>query len=162
MRLVLAMLIALVGPASASDDKMVLRLGAGVDTGDEAGYTVRFENVQATERPSGFVVGAASGYEYWSAGASSGFHIPIGGFVGTHVGGVTSTFGAGVGLLAIEEVRDDTGFGVVPYASATLGFDLSRRRSVTIDARASRHVLLGAPDIWRWNIAVMWGTSVGH
>jgi hypothetical protein len=148
--------------ASASDD-MSLAIGGGVDSGDGTGWAVRLgETIEVTKTDEGLIYGATCGYDYWRASTSSGFNIPMGAFVGARTHDITTAFGAGVGVLAFESNHDDDGFGVVPYLGTTLGFELAGRRTITIDARISRHVLLGADDFSRWSVLVMYGKTIGH
>jgi hypothetical protein len=157
--------LCLVGPtaAHAGKEQLHLAIGGGVDAGDGTGWSVRFgQRLELTDTEEGLIYGTACGYDYWRAGSSSGFNIPIGGFVGARTHDITTTFGAGIGVLAFESNHDDDGFGIVPYVGSALGFELAERRTITIDARISRHVLLGADDFSRWSVLVMYGGNVGH
>ncbi len=161
-RLVIAVCL-LVPAAAQASETLDISIGAGVDTGDATGWAIRFgQTMDMTAAEDGLIYGMTCGYDYWRAGSSSGFNIPIGGFVGARTHDVITTFGAGVGLLALESNHHDDGFGVVPYLGTTLGFALAGRRTITIDGRISRHVLLGTDDFSRWSVLVMYGGSVGH
>lgn len=161
--LVLLALLSVTTGAHAGEPRMDLALGAGVDVGDRPGWAVRLgETIEISKRVDGLIYGTACGYEYWRGSEGSGFHVPIGGYAGVRAGGVTSTLGGGIGVLAVETIHHDSGFGIVPHATATLGFALDDRRTVTLDGRLSRHVLGGAPDFTRWSVLLMIGTTLGR
>jgi hypothetical protein len=148
--------------AHAGEEKMNVAIGAGIAIADTPAWQVRFgENIEMVRQTGdGFVAGTTTGYAYWRGADGNGFHIPIGGYAGVRSGIVTTTLGAGVGVLAIESWHGDAGFGVVPDVAATLGFALDDVRSVTIDARMSRHVLAGCPDFTTWGVLLMIGRTL--
>lgn len=164
MRRLLFVLCLLVPVAArASGDKLNVSIGGGVDSGDSTGWAVRLgETMEVTDTDEGLIYGTTCGYDYWRASTSSGFNIPIGGYVGARTHDITTTFGAGVGLLAAEKMRGDAGFGVVPYVRAALGFELAGRRTITVDGRMSRHALVDVADFTRWSVLVMYGTTFAH
>jgi len=162
MRRLLLLCLLIPTTAEASDD-LTLAIGGGVDTGDDTGWAVRLgETIEVSKTDEGLIYGATCGYDYWHTRTASGFNIPMGAFVGARAQNVTTAFGAGVGVLAFESNHDDTGFGVVPYIGTTVGFELPGKRTITIDGRISRHVLLGTDDFSRWSVLVMYGKTIGH
>ncbi len=163
MQRILLVLVLLGTTAYAGDERMNLALGAGIDVGSSAGWAIRMgETVDMAGRDDGFIYGGTCGYDYWHASDRAGFSIPVGGFVGARVQRITTTLGGGVGLLAFEKIHDTTVAGVVPYVAATLGFELDETRTVTIDARASRHVVADASDVTRWSVLLMIGKTLGR
>ncbi len=150
--------------ARASGDNMEVAIGTGVDAGDSTGIAIRLaETFEMSEQAEdGPIYGVTCGYDYWRASTQGGFNIPIGGFVGARTHDIVTTFGAGVGLLGLEENHDERGFGVVPYVGTTLGFELGKRHTLAFEGRISRHVLLGTDDFFRWGVLVMYGTRIGH
>ena len=163
MRRLLLALLLVPSLAHAGDEGLNLAIGGGVDIGDTPGWAIRIgETIELSRHADGFIYGTTCGYDYWHAATGAGFHIPIGGYAGVRAGSVISTLGGGVGVLALETLHDDRGFGIVPQVATTLGFELDDVRTVTIDARLSRHVLGGAPDFTRWSVLVMIGKQLGR
>lgn len=163
MRALLVALLLIPATSHAGDERMNLAIGAGVDLGATPGWAVRFtETIEMSPKTQGLIYGSTCGYDYWRGADGNGFHIPIGGYVGVRAHSVTSTFGAGVGVLAFESFHDDRGFGIVPHIGTNLGFELDETRTASIDARAARHVLARSPDFTRWSVLVMIGKTLGR
>ena len=163
MRLVLALGVLLfVATAHAGTEKMNLAIGGGIAMANAPGWAIRFGETTEVSDGDGAIYGAIAGYDYWRGADGDGFHIPIGGFAGVRAGAVTSTLGLGVGVLALESWHGQDGFGIVPQAAATIGFQLDDVRTVVIDARLQRHVLAGSDDFTTWSVLLMIGRTMGH
>ena len=161
MRLaIIATLVLVPLAAHASGDKMNIALGGGIVMSDASAWGIRLgETIDVSDTDGdGVIYGSMMGYDFWRGTDGDGFQIPVGGFAGVRAGRVTSTIGLGLGLLALESWHGQDGFGIVPQAVTTLGFNLDATRTVTIDARVSRHVLGGADDFNNWSVLLMIGT----
>jgi hypothetical protein len=164
-RWLVVLVLALVSAtAHAGPDKMNLAIGGGIAMGNAPGWAIRLgETIDVSETDGdGVIYGTLSGYDYWRGADGDGFHIPIGGFAGVRAGAVTSTLGLGVGVLALESWHGQNGFGIVPQAAATLGYELDAVHTVVVDARLERHVLAGSDDFTTWSVLLMIGMAVGH
>ena len=160
MRLaIIAALILVPVVAYANGDKMNIALGGGVAMSDASAWAIRLgETIDVSDNDGdGLSYGTLSGYVYWHGPSGDGFQIPIGGFAGVRAGRLSSTVGAGVGVLALESWHGQNGFGIVPQGVTTLGFALDEVRTVAVDARVSRHVLGGADDFTSWSVLLMIG-----
>lgn|GEM_PF-3909872 len=138
-------------------------LGGGAVFGwADEGWVARLEYellpVMAPHMTFGPVVGFLAGFEYWGDGDDKGFSMPVVWAGGVKVKAMRAILGVGIHAITIDKVDDDWGGGAWgPIAMASVGLDIWGVR-VGIDARATRHLNLGAPD---WN-QLQLGISVGY
>jgi hypothetical protein len=126
------------------------------------GWVARLEYelfpVMAPHGRFGPLIGFSTGMEYWRDGDDKGFSVPV-----LIVGGVRFLpmrvlVGVGIQAFTLDVVNDDTGVGAWgPIAMASASIDLWGVR-VGVDARATRHLELGAPDFNQLQL----GISVGY
>lgn len=97
--------------------------------------------------------GVITGFEVWRSGTDNwGFSLPLAIAGGVRVEPLRLTVGAGVDMVLVDQVDDDTGFGMyAPFAMAKLGFDI-RGIQMGWDARINYRWQLGADDHTRWQL----------
>ncbi len=135
-------------------------LGWAGQRGGKSGYVARFEyEVLPVFQDTGGVVGFHEGFEWWRSGADNwGFSMPVAMVFGARVEPVRATIGFGMDAILIDQVDDDTGFGMLaPFATARLGLDISGFE-IAADARLGYRWQFGAPDHTRWQL----GIAIGH
>lgn len=107
---------------------------------------------------SGPVVGFMAGLEYWRDGDDKGFSMPVLWTGGVKLKVVRALIGVGIHAITIDKVNDDWGGGAWgPIGMATIGIDIWGVR-IGVDARATRHLNIGAPDFNQLQL----GISVGY
>ena len=129
-----------------------VRVGAGRSfTQDVAdGYHLRLDMEARFRQVDGPMIGGVYyGGEYWFAEGAGGGSVPAGGYVGAGVAGMSFALGGGFDLLVVDEVHDDTGFGLyAPFATGALGVDAGVVR-LEGDVRAKYRWQWGARDRWQ-------------
>ena len=105
-------------------------------------------------RKVGAVFGFLPGFEVWRSGEDNwGFSMPLAIVGGVRVFPFRATLGGGVDALLVDQVDDDTGFGMyAPFALAKLGLDVFGVQ-LGVDARIGYRWQLGADDHTRWQLS---------
>jgi len=103
--------------------------------------------------------GVMPGLEVWRSGEDNwGFSFPLGVVGGVRVFPFRWTGGVGLDAILIDQVDDDTGFGLyAPFAMTKLAFDV-KGVQIGVDARVGYHWQFGADDHTRWQF----GFYVGY
>jgi len=144
-------------PAGIGGD---LAIGWAGQRNGPRGYVVRFEYelFPVFERMGG-VFGFNPGFEWWRSGDDNwGFSVPFTWEFGARVSPFRSTLGVGFDTFLIDQVDDDTGFGMfAPLAVAKLGLDVGGVE-LAVDGRIGYRWQFGAADHARWQL----GISIGH
>jgi hypothetical protein len=104
---------------------------------------------------AGGFFGFQPGIEAWSSGADNwGFSMPFLFVVGVRAFPFRASIGAGCDLMLVDQVNDDTGFGLyAPLAAAKLGVDVFGFQ-VGADARLGYRWQFGADDHTRWQLGI--------
>lgn len=137
-------------------------LGAGLTFGwagqrnGPSGWSARLEyEVFPVLTPGkiGGLFGFQPAIEIWRSGPDNwGFSLPLAIVGGVRVFPFRATIGGGVDAFLIDQVNDDTGFGLyAPFAVAKLGFDIDGYQ-IGADARIGYHWQFGADDHTRWQL----------
>jgi hypothetical protein len=102
---------------------------------------------------SGGLFGFMPGFEVWSSGEDNwGFSFPLGIVAGVKLFPVRATLGFGFDAALVDQVDDDTGFGLwAPFALAKVGADVMGIQ-VGVDARIGYRWQIGADDHARWQL----------
>lgn len=110
---------------------------------------------------SGGLFGFMPGFEVWRSGEDNwGFSIPVGIVAGVKLFPVRATLGFGFDAALVDQVDDDTGFGLwAPFALAKLGVDV-RGIQIGADARVGYRWQIGADDHTRWQLGIYAGYTM--
>ena len=102
--------------------------------------------------------GFMPGFEVWRSGEDNwGFSVPFGIGGGVRLFPLRATVGAGLDAMLVDQVDDDTGFGLwAPFALAKLGVDVGGFQ-IGADARVGYRWQFGAEDHTRWQLGVYVG-----
>lgn len=105
-------------------------------------------------RKIGGLFGFQPGVEVWSSGDDNwGFSMPVAIVGGIRVFPLRFTLGGGLDAILVDQVDDDTGFGLyAPFALAKLGVDVFGVQ-VGVDARVGYRWQIGADDHTRWQLS---------
>ncbi len=111
----------------------------------------------APEKNGGFF-GFMPGFEYWRSGENNwGFSVPFGIAGGVRLFPVRATVGFGFDAMLVDQVDDDTGFGIwAPFGLAKLGVDIHGFQ-IGADARIGYRWQWGADDHTRWQLGLYVG-----
>lgn len=101
----------------------------------------------------GGLFGFMPGFEVWRSGEDNwGFSMPFGIVGGVKLFPVRATVGVGFDAMLVDQVEDDTGFGLwAPFALAKLGADVMGIQ-LGVDARIGYRWQIGADDHARWQL----------
>lgn len=133
--------------------------------GGPSGHVYRLEYavlpVLAPSRVAGPVFGFHAGFEHWRSGDDNwGLGIPFTMALGLRVFPVRIVAGVGVDMFVVDQVADDTGFGLFcPLAMARAGLDIFGVQA-GVDARYAYHWQFGAEDHARWQLGVFIGGTL--
>jgi hypothetical protein len=121
---------------------------------------IEYEYLFARQRP-GLMVGYGGGLEVWRSGADNwGFSLPLAIQLGAHAGPADLTVGGGFDYFLVDQVDDDTGFGLfAPFAMARFGLEVAGVR-VGVDTRYGYHWQFGAESHARWSLTFFVGGRV--
>ncbi|MDQ3336201.1 MAG: hypothetical protein M4D80_13615 [Myxococcota bacterium] len=110
---------------------------------------------------SGGFFGFMPGFEVWGSGDDNwGFSLPFGIVAGAKLFPMRATLGFGFDAVLVDQVDDDTGFGLwAPFALAKLGVDVHGVQ-VGADARIGYRWQIGADDHARWQLGIYAGYTV--
>ncbi|MEZ4221647.1 MAG: hypothetical protein R3B13_12020 [Polyangiaceae bacterium] len=112
----------------------------------------------ASLHASGPVGGALIGGEFWTAPDAAGGGLPMSFYFGLRSPAVISTLGGGFELFIVDDVKDDTGFGLyAPFGAFALGIEAGGVR-ILAEGRAQFRWQWGADD--RTQLSV--GLSIAH
>ena len=102
----------------------------------------------------GGLFGFQPGFEIWSSGEDNwGFSMPVAIVAGIRVFPMRATLGVGFDAMLVDQVDDDTGFGMyAPFALAKLGADVFGVQ-LGVDARLGYRWQIGAEDHARWQLS---------
>jgi|MudIll2142460700_1097286.scaffolds.fasta_scaffold11039_3 hypothetical protein len=109
----------------------------------------------------GGLFGVHPGIEVWRSGEDNwGFSLPVGVVGGVRIFPMRFTLGVGLDAILIDQVDDDTGFGLyAPFALAKLGADVFGAQ-VGADARIGYRWQFGADDHARWQLGIYVGYTM--
>jgi len=109
----------------------------------------------------GGLFGFQPGFEVWRSGEDNwGFSLPVGVVGGVRIFPMRLTLGVGLDAIVIDQVDDDTGFGLyAPFALAKLGVDVFGAQ-VGADARIGYRWQFGAEDHTRWQLGIYVGYTM--
>lgn len=130
-----------------------------------SGHVFRLEYevlpVLAPSREVGPLFGFHAGFEHWRSGDDNwGISLPMTMALGLRVFPVRIVGGVGIDTFVVDQVADDTGFGLFcPLAMARVGLDIFGAQ-VGVDARATYHWQFGAEDHARWQLGVFIGGTM--
>lgn len=130
-----------------------------------SGYVARLDYelypVLAPSRVAGWVFVFHAGFEYWRFGDDNwGVSMPFTFALGLRVFPVRILGGVGFDTIVVDQVANDTGFGLfAPLAMARASLDLFGAQ-VGVDARYAYHWLLGADDHARWQLGLFVGGTM--
>jgi hypothetical protein len=114
--------------------------------------------VMAPHGTFGPVLGSMGGLEYWRHDDDQGFSIPALWVGGVKLFPMRVLLGVGIEALTVDKVNSDWGVGTCgPIAMASVSLDVVGIR-VGVEARATRHVNIGADDFNQLQLAI----SVGY
>lgn len=102
------------------------------------------------------VFGARIGLDVWSAGERRGGAVPLGIYFGGQVDNVRSTIGGGVGLFAVSTRPSGEGFGVAPFADATIEY-VTKKAVFALEGRLARQAVLQMADYNVYSVMFMFG-----
>lgn len=102
----------------------------------------------------GGLFGFMPGVEVWRSGDDNwGFSMPLAIVAGVRLFPLRLTLGGGVDAILVDQVDDDTGFGMyAPFALGKLGVDVFGVQ-VGVDTRVGYRWQIGAEDHTRWQFS---------
>jgi hypothetical protein len=106
----------------------------------------------------GGLVGFMPGFEIWSSGEDNwGFSLPVAIVGGVRVFPFRVVLGGGVDAMLVDQVDDDTGFGMyAPFALGKVAIDIMGAQ-LGVDARVGYRWQIGAEDHTRWQLSFYLG-----
>lgn len=122
---------------------------------------VEYELLPVFATDNGGLFGILAGFEVWRSGEDNwGGSLPFGVAGGIRLFPLRATFGVGFDAALVDQVADDTGFGLwAPFALAKLGLDVFGMQ-LGADARIGYRWQIGADDHARWQLGIYAGYTM--